>query len=289
VSRKARTRAAFAALVLLAAGGALSFGQVTGTFAIFNAEVENQSNVLAGGWVPAPSATASAVPTSSPYQQVALTWTAGANPPVTGQNILYADGGSGASASCGSYGSFSSPAAGIATSSVTGTNISDWWCFEATSSVTTWTTDPVTFTPRRILVPNATVTLANKAGQLAGTMEAGDKITIAYNQAVTVGGTVTINSCTTTIVIGGACAATGTIGTLSGFTSIGHARTFTNSTILGSGTSTLVITLVGAQTTTVTGGGTFTASGTGVLLTANASEGVCSTSPTCSVASSGDF
>jgi hypothetical protein len=288
VSRTARTRAAVAALVLLVAGGALTFGQVSGTFAIFNAEVENQSNVLAGGWVPAPSGTASAVPTSSPYQQVALTWTAGANPPVTGQNILYADGGSGASASCGSYSSFSSPAAGVASSSVTGTNISDWWCFEITSSATTWTTDPVTFVPRRILVPTS-VTLINKAGQTASTMEAGDSIKIIYNQAVNVGATVTVNSCTNTIVIGGACGGTGTIGTITGFTNIAHARTFTNSTITGSGTATVTITLVGAQTTTVTGGGTFTASGTGALLTSNASEGVCSTSPTCSAPSSGDF
>jgi hypothetical protein len=289
VSRKARTRAAVAALVLLVAGGALTFGQASGTFAIFNAEVENQSNVLAGGWVPAPTGTASAVPTSSPYQQVALTWTAGANPPVTGQNILYADGGSGASASCGSYSSFSSPAAGVASSSVTGTNISDWWCFEITSSATTWTTDPVTFVPRRILVPTS-VTLSNKAGQTVGTMEAGDTIKIVYNQAVTVGATVTVNSCATnTIVIGAACGAAGTIGTITGFTNIAHARTFASSTITGSGTTTVTITLVGVQTTTVTGGGTFTASGTGALLTSNASEGVCSTSPTCSAPSSGDF
>ena len=289
MSPKARTRAAAAALVLLVAGGALTYGQVSGTFAIFNAEVENQSNVLAGGWVPAPSATASAVPTSSPYQQVALTWTAGANPPVTGQTILYADGGTGASASCGSYTSFSSPAPGIASSSVTGTDISDWWCFEIKSSVNTWSTDPVTFTARRILVPTS-VTLINKAvGGTAGTMEAGDSIKIIYNQAVNVGATVTVNSCANTIVIGGACGATGTIGTITGFTTIAHARTFASSTITGSGTTTVTITLVGAQTTTLTGGGTFTASGTGALLTSNASEGVCSTSPTCSASSSGDF
>src|SRR5207253_906807 len=79
--------------------------------------------------------------------------------------------------------------------SVTGTNISDWWCFRIhATSATVWTSPTVAFTPLRILVPTS-MTLNNKAGQTVGTMEAGDTITVNYNQAVSVSGTVTVNSC----------------------------------------------------------------------------------------------
>jgi hypothetical protein len=86
-------------------------------------------------------------------------------------------------------------------------------------------------------------------------------------------------------VIGGACGAAGSIGTITGFTSIAHSRSFASSTIAGSGTATLTITLAGNQTTTIAGGGTFTA-GTGVVLNSNNAEGVCTV---CTAPSSGDF
>ena len=288
----ARRWVATAALLLLVAGGALAYGQTSGTFAIFTAETENPNAVFQGSWIPPIASATSSLVTSGSYNQAQLSWTLGTIPPsgnpITGYSIEYAPGGSGGSASCGTYGSFSTPSSSPV--SVTGTDISQWWCFRIhATSATVWTSATVSFTPQRILVPSS-VTLSNKAGQVAGTMEAGDTIKIVYNQAVNVGGTVTVNACTAnTIVIGGACGATGTIGTITGFTNIAHARTFANSTVAGSGTSTLTITLVGAQTTTVTGGGTFTASGAGVVLTGNTSEDACSASPTCSAPSSGDF
>jgi hypothetical protein len=287
----ARRWVAAAALLLLVAGGALAYGQTSGTFAIFTAETENPNAVFQGSWIPPIASATSSLVTSGSYNQVQLSWTLGTIPssgnPITGYSVEYAPGGSAGSASCGAYGAFSTPASSPV--SVTGTDISQWWCFRIhATSATVWTSATVAFTPQRILVPSS-VTLSNKAGQTAGTMEAGDTIKIIYDQAVNVGATVTVNSCTNTIVIGGSCGATGTIGTITGFTTIAHARTFANSTITGSGTTTVTITLVGAQTTTVTGGGTFTASGTGVVLTSNTSEGVCSVSPACSAPSSGDF
>ena len=287
---EARRWVAAAALLVLVAGGALAYGQVSGTFALFTAETKNPNAVFQGSWIPQIQSTTSALVTSGSYNQVQLSWSTGTNPPsgnpITGYSVEYADGLSGASASCQSYGAFSTPAS--SPTSVTGTNISDWWCFRIhATSATVWTSPTVAFTPLRILVPTS-VTLNNKAGQTVGTMEAGDTITVNYNQAVSVSGTVTVNSCANTIVIGGACGASGSIGTITGFTTIAHFRTFANSTIGGSGTATLTITLAGNQTTTVTGGGTFTA-GTGVVLNSNNAEGVCTANPSCSAGSSGDF
>lgn len=286
----ARRWVAAAALLLLVAGGALAYGQMSGTFAIFTAETENPNGVFQGSWIPPIASATSSLVTSGSFNQVQLSWTLGTIPssgnPITGYSVEYAPGGSGGSASCGTYGSFSTPASSPV--SVTGTDISQWWCFRIhATSATVWTSATVAFTPRRILVPTS-VTLNNKTGGTLGTMEAGDTITVNYNQAVSVSGTVAVNSCTNTVVIGGACGAVGSIGTITGFTSIAHSRTFANSTIAGSGTSTLTITLVGVQTTGITGGGTFTA-GTGVVLNSNNAEGVCTANPTCSAPSSGDF
>ena len=290
MNRQARRWAAAAALLLLVAGGALAFGQASGTFAIFTAETENPNAVFQGSWIPPIASTTSSLVTSGSFNQAQLSWTLGAIPssgnPITGYSLEYAPGGSGGSASCGTYGAFSTPASSPV--SVTGTDISQWWCFRIhATSATVWTSATVAFTPQRILVPTS-VTLNNKTGQTVGTMESGDTITVNYNQAVSVSGTITVNSCTNTIVIGGACGAAGSIGTITGFTTIAHARSFANSTIGGSGTATLTITLAGNQTTTVTGGGTFTA-GTGVVLNSNNAEGVCTASPSCSAPSSGDF
>jgi hypothetical protein len=235
VSRKARNRAAVAAIVLLVAGGALAFGQLSGTFAIFTAETENQNAVVQGSWIPAPSGTSSAVPVAAPYAALSLAWTSGNSAgapspnPVTGQTILYADGGSGASASCGAYSSFSSPTAAATSASVTGTNLADWWCFEVQSTSTsgttsgTWTSAPVTFTPLRILVPTA-VAIAN--GGTVNRVDSGDTITITFNQNVTLPTTNRFCAVNTGVVIlgdtraAGTCAAgdTYTVGEITGLT-----------------------------------------------------------------------
>lgn len=291
MSRKARTWAAAAALLLLIAGGTLAFGQITGTFAIFNAVVENPGNVLVGGWVPMPSGTSSAVASSSPYATATLNWTAAANPPVTSQTLQYADGGAGASASCpsagsGSYGSFSTPAAGANTASVTGTNFTDWWCFEVNSVDGNWTTDYVTFPGVRLLVPTSFTECGSGCGTVNGFIDSGDTITITYNQAVSYsGGSVIICAYASgAIVVGdasvsgtsnsqcnGGAGDTATIGTITGLT-IASTRLFYASGVTASG-STITVTVGtaggnGANShTSVSGTGTFTAAGSTITAT----------------------
>ena len=52
MSQKARNWAAAAASIALLAGGALAYGQVSGTFAIFTAETENPNSTFNGSWIP---------------------------------------------------------------------------------------------------------------------------------------------------------------------------------------------------------------------------------------------
>ena len=132
-------------------------------------------------------------------------------------------------------------------------------------------------------------------GGTAGKMENGDQIVITYNQPVNVGSTVDVEACasTNTIVVGGACGTAGSFGSIGGGTfTVNKSKSFSASTTSGSGSSTITITLAGSSSTTaVSGAGTFTPAGTGAVATANTSEGPCSStsSPTCTVGSSGDF
>lgn len=303
MSPKARRRAAAASLVALIAGGALAFGQFSGTFAIFTAETENPSSTFKGSWIPAPSGTSSALPTATPWSQLSLSWTSGnstampggATNPVTAQAILYADGGSGASASCGSYSAFSTPTAAATSASVAGTNVPDWWCFEVQSTSTSattsgaWTSDVVTFTPRRILVP-ISVVYANASGT-ANKLDTNDTITITFNQTVTTAaGTKVCEFNTGTILIGDAtCSNVGTdpwtVGKITGLTIGGGAHSGVNATTTIAGAVvTVKITQNGQNTTS---GGTFTASNSVLAGTL----GACSSaaSPTCTVTPTGSF
>jgi hypothetical protein len=301
VSRRARTRAAAAALLALAAGGILAFGQFSGTFAIFTAENENQNNTFVAGWIPPPSGTASALPTATPYGKLSLTWTSGASAaspspnPVTGQTLLYADGGSGASASCGTYSSFDSTIAPATTTySAAGTNVPDWWCFEiestsasATSSGS-WTSDVVTFTPLRILVP---ISVAYANGRNSGSLDSNDTITITFNQNVgTASGTSVCQFNSGTLLIGDStCSNVSTdgysIGKITGLTIGGGGHTKSTATVTVAGAVvTVKVTQNGA---TQTGAGTFTASNS--VLASAGSLPACSSSssPNCTVTPSG--
>jgi len=271
VNRQARRWAAAAALILLVAGGALAFGQASGTFAIFTAETENPNAVFQGSWIPPIASTTSSLVTSGSFNQAQLSWTLGAIPssgnPITGYSLEYAPGGSGGSASCGTYGAFSTPASSPV--SVTGTDISQWWCFRIhATSATVWTSATVAFTPQRILVPTS-VTLNNKTGQTVGTMESGDTITVSTSSGA---GTITI----------------GSLGTISNLT-IGANRTYDASTSSVSG-NTLTITIgavgsgVSTHSTTVSGTGTFA----GAAFTSSGGQNLC-TAGACSVSTSGSF
>jgi hypothetical protein len=284
VNRRARRWAAAAALLLLVAGGALAYGQASGTFAIFTAETENPNAVFQGSWIPPIASTPSSLVASGSFNQVQLSWTLGTIPssgnPITGYSVEYAPGGSTGSASCGAYGPFSTPSSSPA--SVTGTDISQWWCFRIhATSATVWTSAPVAFTPQRLFVPINTVVLSNGGGT-ANSIEQLDQIAITFNQTPSNPGTITVSTSTAgTITIG-------SVGTISGLT-IGANRSYTGSTTSESGT-TLTITVnggsgVSSHSTTVGGlPGTFT----GGSFTSSSGQNLC-TAAACTVQTSGTF
>jgi hypothetical protein len=283
---KARRWVAAAALLLLVAGGALAYGQTSGTFALFSAETKNPNGIFQGGWIPPIATATSSLVASGSFNQVQLSWTTGTNPPsgnpITGYSVEYADGGSGGSASCGSYGAFSTPASSPV--SVTGTNISDWWCYRIhATSATVWTSQTVAFTPQRLFVPISTVVLTNGGGT-AGSIEQGDTIQITFNQAPSNPGTITVstNSAAGTVTIGN-------VGTISGLT-VGANKSYDVSTSSVSG-SQLTITLGAsnngnAHKPTTVGGlpGTFT----GGSFTSSGGQNVC-TAAACNASTSGSF
>jgi len=285
VNRQARRWAAAAALLLLVAGGALAYGQTSGTFAIFTAETENPNAVFQGSWIPPIATTTSALVASGSFNQVSLSWTLGTIPPsgnpITGYSVEYADGLSGASASCGSYGAFSTPAS--SPTSVTGTNISDWWCFRVhATSATVWTSAAMALTPRRLFVPINTVALSNTGGT-AGSIEQLDQIAITFNQTPSSPGTITVSASTAgTITIG-------SVGTISGLT-IGANRSYTGSTTSVTGNTLTIVVNGGSGVTshaTTVGGlpGTFTGNSS---FTSSGAQNLCSAAA-CTVQTSGAF
>jgi hypothetical protein len=314
VSPLARRWAAAAALVLLVAGAALAFGQVSGTFAIFTADTENPNTAAAGGWIPTPTNQTSSINNVSTYSTEKLTWTtaSGVNPPnpnrVTGTTVLYADGGDGTgTASCPStvsgYTSFSTGLSSGAT--VTGTDIPDWWCFAIESTSTTagtWTTsDIATFPAQELFTPDGDVTLNNHG--TTGRIDTNDTIIVTYNQkrGAWNGGNGTINVllCTSGRVEMGTgtqncTSTTPNYGLITGL-GIAAQRTCSNSTTAGysatagTDTTTFTITLkgcTGTGTARVTGSGTFTP--TGANLDSFGGQNVCEAAA-CGVSTSGDF
>jgi len=286
VNHQARRWAAAAALILLVAGGALAYGQASGTFAVFTAETKNPNAVFQGSWIPPIQSQASSLVNSGSYNQVQLSWSLGAIPPsgnpITGYSLEYADGGSSGSASCGSYGAFSTPSSSPV--NVTGTNIADWWCYRIhATSATVWTSATVAFTPQRLFVPINTVVLSNTGGT-SGSIEQGDKIQITFNQAPSTPGTITVSTDSTagTITIGN-------VGTIGGLT-IGNNRSYDQSTSLVAG-SQLTITLgasnngVTHHSTTV---GNLPGTFTGGSFTSSGGQNLC-TAAACTIQTSGSF
>jgi hypothetical protein len=287
VNRQARRWAAAAALLLLVAGGALAFGQASGTFAIFTAETENPNAVFQGSWIPPIASTTSSLVASGSFNQAQLSWTLGAIPssgnPITGYSLEYAPGGSGGSASCGTYGAFSTPASSPV--SVTGTDISQWWCFQIhATSATVWTSQTVAFTPRRLFTPINTVAFSEHGGT-AGSIEQLDQIAITFNQAPSNPGTIAV---TTTAGTGTGTITIAGVGTITGLT-IGNARNYAASTSSVAG-NTLTIVVnggsgVSSHSTNASGTGTFTGSSS---FTSSGGQNLC-TAAACTVQTSGSF
>jgi hypothetical protein len=290
--RPTRRRLALGSLALLSLGYSFATGGVPGVGAIFTADTENQNAMAAGGWIPAPSGL-SAVVGGAANDERTLSWTSGASAaspspnPVTGQTILAADGGSGSSASCGSYSTLASLAAGATTYSDGGAPAADWWCYQVRSDSGGAWTSSAAFTPVRLLVP-VSVVMANTSGGLSGESEPGDTITITYNQDVSAKGTVAVHACKkqNIVTIGGGCNGTPSIGEITGL-SVDTNNGYTGSSIDVSG-PTVTITLSSAGgTSSVMGDGPFVASGNKVTA-ASDGTGVCGGS-NCQPMSSGSF
>jgi hypothetical protein len=287
-----RKRVAMLCVAVLALAYSLVTGGVPGVGAVFTSETENQNAVVQGSWIPGPSGLSDKI-NGSNDDQVKLNWTSGhtaAAPspnPVTGQTILEADGGSGGSASCGSYSVLTTVAQGASTTTDTGITSPDWRCYEVESTSNgSWTSDAVAFDPVQLLIPESVV-LGNGGGTL-GTAEAGDTITITYNQAVTGSGTLAVHVCHTqsSIMIGAGCTGNPSIGEIDGVT-VSANNNFSTSTYSASG-STVVVTLEGTGTATVSGNGPYTASGAKITST-NGGWDVCSSAGCNTVSSTGSF
>lgn len=293
MSRKARTRAAAAALLALAAGGILAFGQMSGTFAIFSAETENQNAVAQGSWIPGPTAGSISIGGTGNSQAV-MNWTAGgfaAAPspnPVSGQKILFADGGSGASASCpgGTY-STTADTIGNGTTqsdSLTGSPFTDWWCYQVMStSASNWTAGPSTFGAVRPLVPTSVTFSGNGNGNL----DTGDSIVITFNQNVSLSGGPTgvcTDATNNAIAIGySTCAAgtQGTVGTVTGFSFVKRTGGIA-ATITAVGNQITVVVTGSSKSVTTQAGEVFTAGSADVASTGGwtaCTVGACQPSP----------
>lgn len=297
--RKARIRIAVASFAVLMLGGALTIGVVPGAGAVFTADTANPDSTAAGGWIPAPTGLATPAPAG---YGASFTWTSGASAaspspnPVTGQQLWGASGGSGGSASCGTYAltaSMPGPTTTSYTDAGSSGNNGDWWCYEMEStSAGSWTSDAVTFTPVRVgLYPISVVFAGNGDGKI----DNGDTITITFNQDVA---TPAINkgicqvkgtSSNGDLILGftGSCSGTAAyaIGKIAGITVNKTGSTAASVTTSGS-VVTITVTASGQK---VSGSGTFTSS-TSVTSTVGSAQACTSASaPTCTVTTSGSF
>jgi hypothetical protein len=290
-------RLAAAAALLLLAGGVLTFGQVTGTFAIFTADAENPGATAAGGWIPPPTGLSDQV-SGTNNNKVELDWTSGSqaaqpNPsPVTGQELDIADGGSGASPSCGTYAEVTTYGANKATTTDAGNGVptADWWCYQMVStSATTWTSSAA-FPPFQLLVPVSVVF----SGDGDGILESGETITITFNQSVDAGslsidsGICQVKGNNGTVLLGysGTCAsdASYSIGKITSIKVTGTTGgTAASVSVAG---DTVTITASAAGQTIASGDGTFVAADT--VTNASGATGAC-IAAACKVAPSGSF
>lgn len=288
-----------AALVLALMGGALLAAfPVRGEFASFSAETENSSSAFAGGWIPAPTSLTVNGPAG---YGAGLTWVSGASAsapspnPVTGQQLFGVDGGTGASASCGSSYALLSTMSGPTTTTYTDPGSSGenghWYCYEMVStSASTWTT-PATFSPVRVGLYVTAVHVANGGGG-SNRMNSGDTITITFNQDINTPAAnhfCAINSGANDVIIlgdtrtAGTCA-TGdayTIGKITGATISASITPLTESASVAGNVLTVRVTANSTRTATGVAGATFTSSTSVTSAVGGAAACTSASAPTC--------
>ena len=290
MSRTIRRRVVWLCAALICLSLALGYVRVGGTFAIWQGEATNTGSAFAAGWIG--PATGLGTPTPSGYG-AGLAWTPGTAGPVTGQQVYGADGGTGASASCGTYGlvaTLTSASTSSYTPAGASTANGHWWCYKLVStSATAWTAS-ATFTPVRVGLIPTTVAIAN--GGTAGKIDSNDTITITFNQNV--GAATGTKACTFpgtsgagTILLGDStCSTTAdtyTVGKITGVTVGGARQGLTATTTMSGAQITFKITQNGQ---TVSGTPTFTASSS-VVSSAGSAAGC--TASNCTVTATGGF
>lgn len=288
-----------AALVLALTGGALlAVFPVKGEFATFSAETENSASAFAGGWIPAPTSLTVSGPAG---YGAGLTWVSGASAsapspnPVTGQQLFGVDGGTGASASCGSTYGLLSTMSGPTTTSYTDPGSSGenghWYCYEMVStSASTWTT-AATFAPVRVGLYVTAVHVAN-GGSGSNRMNSGDTITITFNQDVntpTANHFCAVNSGANDVIILGDTRASGTcatgdaytIGKITGATISASITPLTETVSVSGNVLTVQVTANSTRTATGVPGKTFTPSASVTSSVGSAAACTSASAPVC--------
>lgn len=297
-------RAIGAGLVIAAA--ALLFGNhiVGSTGATFNASATNTGSAFAGGWIGKPS---SATAVASGYD-VKLNWTPGTDGPVTGQTIRGTYNGTSSNCSGAAYSDFSfTLGASVASTTDANRGVShngDWACYEIVSTSATVWTQALALSALQLGLAATNVSVSNNG--TANAIEAGDTITITFNQQTTVAAS-SVKVCVfgspdNTILIGdqkngsncGTTADGASIGTLSYSSLIGNSSRFTSSSVSVSSSSPWRVTITlgsGTATGTLSGGTwTFTPAST-ISTNAPADNAPACTSPaaTCQPTTSSSF
>jgi hypothetical protein len=147
----------------------------------FNGETSNLNSSFAGGWIDPPaSATASAV-----GYDMSLGWMAGTHGPVTGQSLLGVDNGLSSNCTGAGYTLITGTLTAAATtytdtSRGTLANDGDWYCYQLVSNSATVWTGPLALSAVQLGLVTTGVSITN--GGTANTLQAGDTITLTFNQ-----------------------------------------------------------------------------------------------------------
>ena len=265
---KVLRQATLALVILSSTALVLSTGIVGSTLAIFNGETQNAASSFAGGWIDAPSALTAG---ASGYD-VALGWTPGTHGPVTGQTLNGVNNGTNSNCTGAAYAFVATLGSAIATytdsSRGNAGNNGNWFCYQLVStSATVWTAQASK--PLQVGLATTGIAIANVGTD--NSVDAGDTITLTFNQKTNLAASGSLKVCVARVGHDhhrrhrGRCGCMTRdaihVGVITGVT-IGTSRLYGGSTFTArtSAPWTTTITLVGGGTSTYSGTATFTPS-----------------------------
>ncbi|MBV8480947.1 MAG: hypothetical protein JOY72_11680 [Actinobacteria bacterium] len=323
MTARARNRAAAVAVLLLVAGLVVATGNATGTFATFIAQDNNQASTFSSSWIAPPTSLGTPSIGGAAHATVSFAWTSGAsftmpnsNPNlVTGQQLLIHDNG--ASSTCPtSYASgFANEGSALGSAATSTTDnppnsvtASDYLCYamESTSTTASPWTSAAFFSAVLLFVPVANgspATFQKGSSGHAGTLTAGNIITINFNQNVLASSIPVSGGHIDVCAVGGGSgllflgdsnncnnSSDGySLGKISGLTYSGGKQNFNNSTVSVSGSVVTVTLAGGGQTGTVTGLTTATFVAGTVTSTGSLAACTSTSAPTCTFTTSGSL